>query len=80
MNKFGFFIQTPGAGLDLIERYKPKAVLLMDAESQHIAQVREASPDTTVLYWTRETETGGQQILSGGRDRFGIKSQRIPQI
>ena len=50
MNKFGFNIQVPGAGLDLIERYKPVAALLMDVKSEHVIKAREVSPDTEIIF------------------------------
>lgn len=54
MNKMGLFIQPPGAGMDLIAKYKPAAVLLMCATSQHIREAKEASPNTDVLVWWHE--------------------------
>jgi hypothetical protein len=50
MNIMGFNIQLPGAGLDLIERYKPVAALLMDVKSEHIAEAREKSPLTEIIF------------------------------
>ena len=50
MNKFGFNIQMPGAGLDLIERYKPVAALLMDVKSEHVAEANRLSPETEIIF------------------------------
>lgn len=54
MNKMGLFIQPPGAGLDLIAKYKPAAALLMCATAQHIWEAKEASPNTDILVWWHE--------------------------
>ena len=54
MNKMGLFIQPPGAGMDLIAKYKPAAALLMGATSQHIREARNASPQTDILVWWHE--------------------------
>lgn len=54
MNKMGLFIQPPGAGLDLIVRYKPRAALLMGANAEHIQQAKTASPGTDILVWHHE--------------------------
>jgi len=50
MNIMGFNIQVPGAGLDLIERYKPVATLLMDIKSQHVSDARQKSPLTEIVF------------------------------
>jgi hypothetical protein len=50
MNKFGFNIQVPGAGLDLIGRFKPVASLLMDIKSEHVAEAKRLSPETEIIF------------------------------
>ena len=65
MNKMGLFIQPPGAGMDLIARYKPAAVLLMGATAQHIREARDASPETDILVWWHEDWRGWQTTDPG---------------
>lgn len=50
MNRMGFNIQVPGAGLDLIGRYKPVASLLMDIGGEHVAEAKRLSPETEIVF------------------------------
>lgn len=50
MNKIGPYIQTGGACLDLLERWKPGWALLQDWDSDSIRRARQASPETKLIY------------------------------
>ena len=49
MNLFGPHIQKPGMGLDLLERWKPTAALVMDVDSEYIRRARACSPATVLV-------------------------------